>query len=361
MTEISDISTQNNNSFIKLIGIRLICAKNDGIIEIWDASTNEMLDYKQIYDKKISYIENDDEWFYFGTSTGDIIVTNDKFDVINKISLFKSEINKILYHNDMLYVLSNDKIAVLNVIDDDDEKVISNFINSYDIHEEYKDFFTTDIVTAITNFIEKETQYTPIKKNIFKALQYPISNLKVCILGQDPYPQPNVATGLAFEVESKSWNDKSINASLKNIVKLIYNSYTGNSKEINEIRAEINEGIFKILPPDKLFKSWTNQGVLLLNTALTTELDNPKSSKHINFWKPIIKNLIKYITLKNTNITFLLWGNEAILYEKYILNGNVIKHNHPAIPTKSEKTFLNGKSFIETKNIINWLGGNNNE
>ena len=98
LEEISNISSKDNNIFIKLVGINLLMTKLDGYVEIWDASTSEIYDYSHISEYKITYLENDDEWFYFGNSMGEIIVTNDKFKVVSKIKVFKSEIKKTPIH-----------------------------------------------------------------------------------------------------------------------------------------------------------------------------------------------------------------------------------------------------------------------
>lgn len=365
LEEISNISSKDNNIFIKLVGINLLMTKLDGYVEIWDASTSEIYDYSHISEYKITYLENDDEWFYFGNSMGEIIVTNDKFKVVSKIKVFKSEIKKLLYiEEDTLYALSEDgEIAIILIVDDDNTSVVGKFMKMYNIHHDYTEFFTTEKVSIIENFLKKlnmnKKSYSPHDNNIFKALETSIMDKKVCILGKEPYPQPNLSTGLAFEIKTKSWGTKLVNKSLKNILRLLYYSYTKELKDVNEILADIETGKFKILPPDKLFKSWVDQGVLLLNTALTVEVGLPSS--HHKFWNDICKDLIKYISIKNPNITYLLWGKDSQQFEKYILSGKKIMHNHPSnnINLENPNDFLNGKSFVSTMSTINWLGGEN--
>ncbi|VWL85336.1 uracil-DNA glycosylase [Oceanivirga miroungae] len=366
LSVISSFQTNTNNLYLFLRGINLYLAKSDGVVEIWDLILNELYDFKKISNSRITYIENDDEWIYFGTSSGELIITTDKLDVLKRVKIFKQEIKKLVYSEDKLYALSqNGQIVPIVLIDEDDKNVVNRFMKSYNINKEYEGFFTIKRVIEIENFLKKlklkGIRYAPSNDLIFKALETSISDKKVCILGKDPYFQPNVATGLAFEVRKKSWASVEINASLRNILKLIYYSYTNDRKEIREIRDEIDKGKFKILPPDKIFSSWEKQGVLLLNTGLTVELNNAGS--HIYFWEKITKDLIKYISSKNKNITYLLWGKEAQNYEKEIQNGNIIKHNHPAICGKLDNAndFLNGESFIKTMNIINWLGEEKNE
>lgn len=361
LTEISSFETKTNNTYLFLRGIYIYLAKSDGTVEIWDLILNELYDLKKISNSKITYIENDDEWIYFGTSTGELIITTDKLDALKRVKIFKNEIKKLVYNEDKLYALSqNGQLVPIVLIDEDDKNVVSRFMKNYNINDEYEDFFSIKRVIEIENFLKKlklkGIRYAPSNDLIFKALETKLSDKKVCILGKDPYFQPNVATGLAFEVKKKSWSNSEINPSLRNILKLIYYSYTDNRKEIRQIRDEIDNGKFKILAPDKIFSSWEKQGVLLLNTGLTVEINNAGS--HIYFWEKITRDLIKYISSKNNNITYLLWGREAQSYEKEIQNGFTIKHNHPAICGKLDNIndFLNGESFKKTMNIINWLG-----
>ncbi len=233
-----------------------------------------------------------------------------------------------------------------------------NMINEFNIHPSYDDFFTGEKISQLECILDvvSKDRYTPDKKDIFKALQMDLQGKKVLLLGMDPYPQAGVATGLAFEVKAASWDDKQVNTSLKNVLKLIYKAYYNELLSIEELRIKINSGEFPILPPNKLFKSLSRNGVLFLNTALTTKVGKPGA--HIDIWKNFIVDLIKYIDENNRGITYLLWGSKAEKYSRYIKNGRVITHNHPAICGKLENPndFLNGKSFEYTKNMINWLG-----
>ena len=232
----------------------------------------------------------------------------------------------------------------------------NKFLEDNKIHDSYHEFFTLDMIKDIDEIINTISNYTPLKKNIFKVFKDDLSKMKVVLLAMDPYPQKGVATGLAFEVEKDSWMDKGVNTSLKNIVKLIYKTYRGDIPTIDRLRKEIIDKTFDILPPNELFKSWKSQGVLLLNTALTVEVGN--SGSHIKLWSNFTEKLIKFIEEKNNNLIFLLWGTKAQKYKKFIKSSIIIEHNHPAIcgNLKNPKDFLNGDSFFKTKNIIQWTG-----
>ncbi len=230
------------------------------------------------------------------------------------------------------------------------------FLIENKIHGSYHEFFSLEIVEEIEKIMKNIENYTPPKEKIFRVFERDLNNIKVVLLGMDPYPQVGVATGRAFEVAKDSWLDKGVNTSLKNMVKLIYKTYVGEIPTIDILRQEIERGNFKILPPNELFESWEREGVLLLNTALTVEIG--KSGSHIKLWKPFTEKLLGYLEEKNENLTFLLWGSKAISYKKNIKKSKIIEHNHPAIcgNLKNPKDFMNGRSFLDTMDRINWRG-----
>ena len=363
LEKIIEIDSNINQIYSKIIGYNFLASTDDGSVELWDILEGEVKASYNISEYKITYIDNDEDnkYYYFGNSVGELIITDIHFNIVKIENVFRSEIKKIVPFNSKIYVLSHDnKIKVYKKIQGIEENLIDDFMNKYNIDESYRDFFNIEKVSNIQNFINnlnfESKEYTPSEEKIFRALEMKVEDIKVCILGKDPYFQKGVATGLAFEVNKDSWNDESINTSLKNILKLIYKTYTGEIKDINYIRKMIENNKFKILAPNLLFESWMKQGVLLLNSSLTTLVGS--AGMHHKFWTPIIKELIEYISSKNNNITYLLWGNDAIIFEKNILNGNIVKHNHPAIVGKLDNPndFMNGKSFEATKNIVNWKG-----
>ena len=363
LEKIIEIDSNINQIYSKIIGYNFLASTDDGSVELWDILEGEVKASYNISEYKITYIDNDEDnkYYYFGNSVGELIITDIYFNIVKIENVFRSEIKKIVPFNSKIYVLSHDnKIKVYKKIQGIEENLIDDFMNKYNIDESYRDFFNIEKVSNIQNFINnlnfESKEYTPSEEKIFRALEMKVEDIKVCILGKDPYFQKGVATGLAFEVNKDSWNDESINTSLKNILKLIYKTYTGEIKDINYIRKMIENNKFKILAPNLLFESWMKQGVLLLNSSLTTLVGS--AGMYHKFWTPIIKELIEYISSKNNNITYLLWGNDAIIFEKNILNGNIVKHNHPAIVGKLDNPndFMNGKSFENTKNIVNWKG-----
>ena len=365
LEKIFDIKTENNHIYSKIVGIEYLAGTDAGEIEIWNIIESEMYNSIKISNSRITFIEKNDKNYFIGTGTGDLIITDETFKIQVIQNIFKNEITKICVIEDEIFVLGvENKIVKLKIIDETNE-VKNNiqrmeFMEKYNIHEDYYDFFTVEKVTAINSFIKcmeiRKIEYIPKNEYIFKALRSSISSRKVCILSNEPYSQGEIATGLAFEVKNTSWVNHEINISLKNILKLLYKTYNGKMEDIEKIRKEISHNEFNILPPNELFKSWEKQGVLLLNSSLTAIEE--KTGEHNKFWHPFTRDLIEYISTKNENIVYFLWGKDAEQFEKNILNGEIIKSNHPAKGghSEGEKDFLKGDFFEKTKDIINWLG-----
>ena len=192
----------------------------------------------------------------------------------------------------------------------------------------------------ILNEISNDKKISPNLNNIFKAFEYcSFSSTKVVIFGQDPYFQKDVANGLAFSVEP----NKPLPASLKNIYK------------------EIESDVGALSNNDGYLKSWADQGVLLLNSALTVEVGKPGSHSKIG-WQDFIFEIVKIIN-KKQNVVFILWGNDAKKYIKYIDKeiNLILSSSHPS-PLSSYRGFFGCKHFskcneyLESKNIskINW-------
>ena len=365
LEKIFDIKTENNHIYSKIVGIEYLAGTDAGEIEIWNIIEAEMYNSIKISNSRITFIEKNDKNYFIGTGTGDLIITDETFKIQVTQNIFKNEITKICVIEDEIFVLGvENRIVKFKIIDETNE-VKNNiqrmeFMEKYNIHEDYYDFFTVEKVAAINSFIKcmeiRKIEYIPKNEYIFKALRSSISSRKVCILSNEPYSKEEIATGLAFEVQNTSWVNHEINISLKNILKLLYKTYNGKMENIEKIRKEIGHNEFAILPPNELFKSWEKQGVLLLNSSLTTIEE--RTGEHNKFWHPFTRELMEYISTKKENIVYFLVGKDAEQFEKNILNGEVIKSNHPAKGghLEGEKDFLKGDFFEKTKDTINWLG-----
>lgn len=152
----------------------------------------------------------------------------------------------------------------------------------------------------------------PKGSDIFRAFrETPVNKCKVIIIGQDPYFNSN-ADGLAFSCKNK------VSPSLKRILDVLDKSYENNKPYTLD--------------------SWAQQGVLLLNSSLTVKKDKPNS--HKKYWKPITKEIIKRISTKE--FIWLLWGNEAKSYKKYIQSGIIYEDIHPVSDAYNDTELFEG-------------------
>ena len=204
--------------------------------------------------------------------------------------------------------------------------------NSWD--EILKDEYQKDYFKNIAMFINKEYREKtifPPKSNILRAFKLTdYDNVKVVILGQDPYHGINEANGLAFSV-SKGVR---LPPSLQNIYKELYNDLG--------IAVSTNGDLEK----------WAREGVLLLNSVFTVEKDKPASHKNIG-WEQFSDEVIKKVNEKNTPVVFILWGNFAKSKAKYITNPIhlVITSPHPS-PFSAYSGFFGSKPFSRTNEFL---------
>jgi uracil-DNA glycosylase len=177
----------------------------------------------------------------------------------------------------------------------------------------------------------KNLSIYPTRNNIFNAFNLcKYEDLKVVILGQDPYHQPNQAQGLAFSTPASIKNPPS----MVNIIK--------------EIISDI--GDCECINGD--LTSWAKQGVLLLNTVLSVEDSKPNSHKNKG-WEIFTDNIIKHISQNKKDIVFILWGVSAIKKTKII---DISKHHilssvHPS-PLSSYRGFFGSKPFSQSNEIL---------
>ncbi len=207
--------------------------------------------------------------------------------------------------------------------------------------------------------------YTPSIEKIMRFLNNDLNNIKVCIVGQDPYYSIDnnelVACGRAFQPSNLvNWSQPFRQVSLKNIIRLLYKSYMNiegyeDIASYKNIVSEIAEGKFPIKQPREWFDSLEKQGVLFLNRYLTTEIGKPNA--HRSIWDEFMKDVFRFIDEKRPDLVWFLWGSEAQQSLELIKNGLIYKCRHPMMCSdKYEDDFLKSECFKDTKNIINWLG-----
>ncbi|MCK5823912.1 MAG: uracil-DNA glycosylase [Ichthyobacteriaceae bacterium] len=211
-----------------------------------------------------------------------------------------------------------------------------------DITKDWNDLlkseFTKDYFLQLSKFIENEysTQTVfPEQENIFSAFNScPINNLKVVIIGQDPYHGKGQAHGLSFSVK----DDMKFPPSLRNILK--------------EVDAEYNCGI----PKSGNLTRWAEQGVLLINATFTVREKQPGSHQKQG-WETFTDNVIKTISSETNNVVFMLWGAFAQKKESLIDASKhlVLKSAHPS-PFSAHKGFLGNNHFVDANNYLGMNG-----
>ena len=207
-----------------------------------------------------------------------------------------------------------------------------NIGNEWD--ELLKDEFQSDYYLKLRNFLAYEYKHYTVYPNmydIFNALKTTsYSDVKVVILGQDPYHGPNQAHGMCFSVK------KGVEAppSLKNIFK------------------ELQDDCGCSIPPHGELTEWAKQGVLLLNTVLTVRAGQANS--HANKgWEILTDQIIRLLNEKQTPIVFLLWGRNAQNKISLITNPNhlILKSAHPS-PLSAYNGFFGCHHFSKTNAFL---------
>ncbi len=168
--------------------------------------------------------------------------------------------------------------------------------------------------------------------NAFKLTS--LSNVKVLIMGQDPYHGPNQAHGLAFSVQK----GVKIPPSLKNIYK------------------ELASDVGFTIPDHGNLTEWAEQGVLLLNSTLTVRKGEPNSHEGIG-WGTLTDNVIKAVSEHQDNVIFILWGAFAQGKEKLIDKNkhSILRAPHPS-PFSANRGFFGCKHFSKTYAILEQRG-----
>jgi uracil-DNA glycosylase len=170
------------------------------------------------------------------------------------------------------------------------------------------------IVQFLMQENEEGRRFTPALKQLFTAFERcPVDSVKVVVIGQDPYPQPLVADGMAFSCG----NLLKPEASLRYMLRAIESTVP------IEQRQEVTDTTKCDLG------RWASQGVLLLNTALTTEVT--KTGKHTHIWKPFMEYVIDMLNFRQSGLIWVLMGKQAQSFDSIIgEHHKVLTCAHPA-------------------------------
>ena len=182
----------------------------------------------------------------------------------------------------------------------------------------------------LLNQIKLQEPFIPNRNLIFAAFEQPISEIKVCIVGQDPNPNPEHAMGLAFSVPSSV---KKLPPTLKNIFK--------------ELESDIG-----IVPANGDLTDWQKRGVMLMNTSLTTLPHISQGHSKIG-WVDFTNQVVEYLSKRP--IVFILWGKSAAEFQRFVPSDNCILSAHPS-PLSAYRGFFGSKPFTKANKRLVELG-----
>ena len=200
-----------------------------------------------------------------------------------------------------------------------------------ELNAEFEKPYFQDLLKYVKEEYIQNTCF-PEGTNIFEAFnRTPFDNVKVVILGQDPYHAPGQAHGLCFSVNEGI----AIPRSLINIYK------------------EIETDLEKPVPETGNLEHWANQGVLLLNAVLTVRAAQAGSHKKKG-WETFTDNVIKLISVKKENVVFLLWGDYAKKKGAKIDSSKhlVLTSGHPSPLSANRGYWFGNKHFSKTNNYL---------
>ena len=178
------------------------------------------------------------------------------------------------------------------------------------------------------------SKYTiyPKPENVFNALNLvKYNDVKVVIIGQDPYHGPNQAHGLSFSVEK----DVKIPPSLQNIYK------------------ELHDDLGCYIPNNGNLTKWAKQGVLMLNSVLTVRAGMPNSHKGKG-WEQITSQIVKLLNDRNDPVIFMLWGSNAKAFEKLIDSSKhyILKSAHPSPMSANQGGWFGCRHFSKANRFL---------
>jgi|688.fasta_scaffold04508_38 uracil-DNA glycosylase len=192
------------------------------------------------------------------------------------------------------------------------------------------DSFQT-LLNELVKLRNEGKRITPSLKNVFRAFQEcPTSTVKVVMIGQDPYPQFNVADGIAFSCG----NTKYPEASLRYMLKEISLTVPENQKD-------------PVQSAD--LKRWSNQGLLMINCALTTNIG--EIGKHYELWSDFITHVLDYLAWNNQGIVYVMLGKKAQEWDDCIYDSNYKIHvSHPASAAYNKESRWNSNNLFNQVN-----------
>ncbi|MGJ9649754.1 uracil-DNA glycosylase [Actinotignum sp. GS-2025b] len=188
------------------------------------------------------------------------------------------------------------------------------------------------IIHEMGTFLREENAagrgYLPAGKNVLRAFTYPLDSVKVLIVGQDPYPTPGNAVGLSFSVAPNVAPPRSL---------------------VNIFR-ELHDDVGAPLPSSGDLTPWCEQGVMLLNRALTVTPNNANSHRGRG-WEKVTDHAIRTLAARGKPLVAILWGRNAQELRPLLGNTPVIASPHPS-PLSASRGFFGSKPFSRANALL---------
>lgn len=182
-------------------------------------------------------------------------------------------------------------------------------------------------IEAIEKALVQQGSFNPGKEKVFNALGQSPNDFRVVIVGQDPYPNPSHAMGLAFSIPR---DQKTIPPTLRNIQK--------------EFKSDLGKSLGNDL------SAWKDSGVLLLNRILTCRSEESLSHEKLG-WQSVTNQIITSVLEANPSTVAILWGNYAAAVEPLFKPKLVLKSVHPS-PLSSHRGFFGSKPFTKANQLL---------
>jgi len=188
-------------------------------------------------------------------------------------------------------------------------------------------------IAAMGDFLRAEIAagrtYLPAGANVLRAFQQPFDDVRVLIVGQDPYPTPGMAIGLSFAVAPEV---RSLPGSLENIFR------------------EMHTDLGAPRPSNGDLTPWTRQGVLLLNRALTTAPRKPGAHRDKG-WEAVTEQAIRALAARGKPLVSILWGRDARNLRPLLGNLPAIESAHPS-PMSADRGFFGSRPFSRANDLL---------
>jgi uracil-DNA glycosylase len=196
-----------------------------------------------------------------------------------------------------------------------------------------------DRIAGMGDFLRAEVaaghHYLPAGENVLRAFRAPLADVRVLIVGQDPYPTPGHPIGLSFAVER---DVRPLPKSLQNIYR------------------ELRDDLGTTPPPHGDLSGWSANGVMLLNRVLTVRPGEPASHRGKG-WEPVTEHAIRSLVARGRPFVSILWGRDAATLTPLLGGNPVIESPHPS-PLSASRGFFGSKPFSRANALLEGLGEN---